>query len=264
MMEIFSIEQVVAANPKLKKSVVLEPLHTYRHQSRNDSGQVFWTATRHHNELGEREPSVMTISIVDLEGKISDPEADVLTVRTLCTNFDLPTQFNFGDVRGDFDAASHVAKTIVAIRRPTQSLDPPMGQGQLWRLISILSLNYLSLREEGKTALQEILRLHNLTGSAASENQIGSIVQMKSSPHFALVQSAYGLVPARGTLIEMEIDEQQFTGGSAYLFTAVLDRFMAGYCSINSFSQLTASAKTSQRREEIAKWPPRAGSQALL
>ena len=77
----------------------------------------------------------------------------------------------------------------------------------------MLSLNYLSLNEEGRSALQEILRLHNLMGSAASENQIGAVLRMNSSPHFAMVESAFGLVPARGTLVEMELDEQQFAGG---------------------------------------------------
>ena len=85
---------------------------------------------------------------------------------------------------------------------------------------------------------------------------------MKSTPHFAMVESDFGLVPARGTLVEMELDEQQFAGGGAHLFSAILHRFLAGYCSMNSFSQLIA--RTNLRKEEIAKWPPRAGNQALL
>jgi type VI secretion system protein ImpG len=263
VMEIFSIEEVAAANPKLRQSVLLEPMHAYRHQTRTQNDLAFWTAKRHLNELGEREPSVMTISVVDLTGQVTDPEADVLTVRTLCTNFDLPTRFNFGGPTGDFEAVGcAAAKTVTALKRPTPSIDAPAGIGQTWRLISLLSLNYLSLNEEGRPAMQEILRLHNLTGSTASENQIGAILRMKSSPHFAMVESAFGLVPARGTLVEIELDEQQFAGGGAHLFTAVLDRFLAGYCSMNSFSQLVA--RTSLRKEEIAQWPPRAGSQALL
>jgi len=263
MMEIFTIEEVIAANPKLRQSVTLEPLHAYRYQTRAQNELMFWTATRHRNELGERESSTMTISVVDLKGHMADPEADVLTVRTLCTNFDLPSRFTFGAAAGDFEAVGHAAaKTVTALRRPTASVDAPTGEGQLWRLISLLSLNYLSLNEEGRGALQEILRLHNLTDAASSENQVGSIVAMKSSPHFALVESPFGLVPARGTLVEIDFDEQQFAGGGVYLFAAVLDRFLAGYASMNSFAQLVARSR--QRKEAIAEWPPRAGTQALL
>jgi type VI secretion system protein ImpG len=263
VMEIFSIEEVIATNPRLRQSIPLEPMHAYRHQTRNREGLAFWVATRHLNELGEREPSTMTISVVDLTGNFTEPEADVLLVRTLCTNFDLPSRFQFGSEAGDFEAVGYsAAKTVTALQRPTASINPPGGQGHLWRLISLLSLNYLSLNEEGRTAMQEILRLHNMTDSTASENQVGSILQMKSSPNFALVDSAYGLIPARGTQVEMEFDEQQFAGSGLYLFAALLDRFLAGYAAMNSFSQLTA--RSTLRKEALGKWPPRAGTQALL
>ena len=263
VMEIFSIEEVIATNPRLRQSVVLEPMHAYRSQTRDREGIAFWAANRHVNEFGEREPSTMTISVVDLTGNFTEPEADVLMVRTLCSNFDLPTRFHFASETGDFDAVGYAAaKTVTALRRPTASINPPAGQGMLWRLISLLSLNYLSLNEGGRTAMQEILRLHNLNDSAASDNQVESILKMKSSPGFSLVNSAYGLIPARGTQVEMEFDEQQFAGSGLYLFAAVLDRFLAGYASMNSFSQLTA--RSTLRKEAIGKWPPRAGTQALL
>ncbi len=263
VMEIFSIEEVVATNPRLRQSVVLEPIHAYRHQTRDREDLAFWVATRHLNEFGEREPSTMTISVVDLTGSFKDPEADVLMVKTLCSNFDLPSRLQFGSEAGDFEAPGFAAvKTVTALRRPTASVNPPGGQGYFWRLISLLSLNYLSLNEEGRSAMQEILRLHNMTDSTASENQVGSILRMDSSPKFALVDSAYGLIPARGTQVEMEFDEQQFAGSGLYLFSAVLDRFLASYASMNSFSQLTA--RSSLRKEVLGKWPPRAGTQALL
>ena len=263
MMEIFSIDEVIAANPKLRQAVTLEPVNAHRHQTREQKDLAFWTASRHESQLGEREPSTLTISIVDLNGQLKSPDADVLTVRCTCTNFDLPSRFTFGSTEGDLEAIGHAsAKTVIGLRRPTPSCDPPQGKGQVWRLISLLSLNYLSLTEEGRSAMQEILRLHNFTDSSYLENHIGSILDMRSSPHFALVQSEYGLVPARGTRVEMELDEQQFAGGGVYLFAAVLDRFLAGYASMNSFSQLTV--RTNLRKETLRTWPPRAGTKVLL
>ena len=159
MMEVFSIDEVSAGNPKRRQSVVLEPVNAHRHQTREQKELAFWSATRQVNQIGEREPSVLAISIVDLNGQIKDPEADVLTVRCTCTNFDLPSGFGFGSTEGDMVAVGYAAaKTIVMLRKSTPSCDPPQGRGQVWRLISLLSLNYLSLTEEGKSALQEILR----------------------------------------------------------------------------------------------------------
>jgi type VI secretion system protein ImpG len=260
VIEIYSVDEVLATNPKMRETTTLEPIFSFRHQTRDSKETTFWSANR---KLGERLPSTMYISVVDLNGQLKDPDADVLTVRCTCSNFDLPSRLTFGSPDGDFDtAAASGTKLITALRRPTKSFDPPSGTGLLWRLISQLSLNYLSISEEGRGALQEILRLHNFTDSNYLENQIGAITKLQAQPHFAMVASDYGLSPARGTAVDIELDEQQFTGASAYLFGAVLDRFLAGYASMNSFAQLTA--RTNLRKEPMYVWPPRAGTQVLL
>jgi type VI secretion system protein ImpG len=262
-MEIYSIDDVVCSNPLMRETTRLEPIHSYRHQTRTESNIAYWSATRKMNELGERQPSAMHISVVDVNGRITNPQADVLTVKCTCTNFDLPSRVTFGAPGGDFEVPGFAAaKQITSLRRPTRSYDAPDGQGQLWRLVSHLSLNYLSLSEDGRGALQEILRLHNFTDFNYLENQIGALTRMAVSPHFAMVVSDYGLSPARGMAVEMELDEQQFTGASAYLFASVVDRFLAGYASINSFTQLTA--RTNLRKEPMNTWPPRSGNQVLL
>ena len=215
VMEIYSVDEVVATNPKMRETTVLEPIHTYRYQTREEKGKSFWSATRKVNELGERRPATVNVSVVDLDGKLKDPEADVLTVRCTCTNFDLPSKLTPGTPSGEFEAVGFAAaKQVKVLRPPTKSVDPPDGVGQLWRLISQLSLNYLSLGEEGRGALQEILRLHNFTDESAWENQIRAIMALECRPHFAMVLSEYGLTPARGTLVRVELDEQQFTGGA--------------------------------------------------
>ncbi len=263
VMEIYAIDEVIATNPQMRESVSLEPLLSFRHQSRAESAGVFWSATRKANEFGERRPSTVEVSVVDVNGHFQHPAADVLNVRCTCTNFDLPSRLTFGAAEGDFEAVgAGAAKIVTALRRPTPSYDPPKAKGQLWRLVSQLSLNYLSLSEEGRGALQEILRLHNFTESDFLEHQIGAISRVRTEPHFAMVASDYGLAPARGTAVEIELDEQQFTGGSAFLFSAVLDRFLAGYASMNSFAQLTA--RSNLRKEPMHTWPARAGSQVLL
>ena len=155
------------------------------------------------------------------------------------------------------------SKRIVALIKPTDTLRPPVGEDSLWRLVSQLSLNYLSLVEGGREALQEILRLYNFTGSTYSERQIEGLVGLSSKRHFARVVSEGGVVMfARGTQVDMEFDEEQFVGGGVYLFAAVLERFLGLYVSMNSFSQLRA--RTRQRKEVLRQWQPRAGQMTLI
>jgi type VI secretion system protein ImpG len=261
--EVFSIDEVMASNTTRRESIQLEPLYSYRFQARKESARAYWHAVRRMNVLGEREPSTLHLSLVDVDGILTEPDVEVLTVRCSCSNFDLPSRLPFGLEEGDFTAEEFpVIKQITALRRPSPTYDPPTAKGQLWRLVSQLSLNYLSLAEEGLSSLQEILRLHNFTDSSYLENQIGGLTGLASRPHFAIMQSIYGNVPARGTRVELEFDERQFVGGGVYLFANVLDRFLGSYTSINSFCQL--AARTNQRKELLGEWPPKAGNKPLI
>ncbi|MBW2592389.1 MAG: type VI secretion system baseplate subunit TssF, partial [Deltaproteobacteria bacterium] len=66
----------------------------------------------------------------------------------------------------------------------------------------------------------------------------------------------------RGVRVIIEFDENKFVGTGLYLFACVLERFLAQYVSVNSFSQLTA--KTMQQKEAIKQWAPRNGNRVLL
>ena len=91
-------------------------------------------------------------------------------------------------------------KRIVALIKPTDALRPPVGKDSMWRLISQLSLNYLSLVENGREALQEILRLYNFTGSTYSEKQIDGLTAAATAAGISRACiSEDGVVFARGT-----------------------------------------------------------------
>jgi type VI secretion system protein ImpG len=205
----------------------------------------------------------MSISLVDLEQRPIAPDVDSLTIRLTCTNRDIPARLPFGMETGDFEmeGASPV-QSIVALRKPTPAFRPPTGRSSLWRLISHLSLNYLSLVSEGKEALQEILKLYNFSDSSYSMKQIEGILELKSRPSFARLLSENGITFARGTRVDMLLDEDNFVGGGVYLFASVLENFLGQYVTLNSFSQL--SATTRQRKEVLRQWPPRAGTKILL
>jgi type VI secretion system protein ImpG len=184
-------------------------------------------------------------------------------VRTTCTNRDLPSRLPFGNDGGDFELEGGAAiKKIIALKKPTSTVRPPIGKSSLWRLISHLSLNYLSLVDEGKESLQEILKLYSFTGSSFSEKHIEGILSVQSRRHFARVFSENGIAFVRGTQVEMNFDEEQFVGSGVFLFASVLEAFLGLYVSLNSFSQLIV--RTRQRKEILKQWPPKAGQRILL
>ncbi len=261
--EIFSIDEVTAINSASQKITTYEPFYSLRHSARKDDRSCFWLARRRPSNRPNDDGTDVSLSLLDLSLATVDPDATVLSVRTTCTNRDLPSRLPFGNQDSDFEMEGAVAmKRIVALRKPTAPVRPALGKSVLWRLVSHLSLNYLSLVDEGKDALQEILRLYDVGRTAYSQNVIQSILQIRSKRHFARLVSEQGVSFARGLRIEMEIDEDQFTGGGAFLFSAVLERYFGLAASLNSFTQL--SVTTPQRKEGLHEWEPRSGRRMLI
>jgi type VI secretion system protein ImpG len=259
--EVFSIDNVRASSPDRREVTQYEPFYSYHH-GRAGKTQMFWHATRRPSVSADDRGTEMYISLVDSSGQSAKSSGETLTINCTCTNRDLPSRLPFGNEAGDFDLeGGSPVKRIVSLRKPTDTLRPPLRKGLHWRLISHLSLNYLSLVEEGRGALQEILRLYNFTESRALEQQISGITNLSSRRHFARVVSEHGISFARGVLVDMEFDEEMYSG-SVFLFACVLEYFLGLYSSLNSFSQLLA--RTKQRKEVLRQWRPRAGQKILL
>lgn len=259
--EIFSVDEVVSLTGS--EVVRFEPFYSFHHATRQSKHEALWIANRRaSNRIGDNGTEI-DLSLVDLKLRPVRPDTDTITVRTTCTNRDLPSRLPFGSDLGDFELESGApVKSIITLTKPTVPIRPPIGKSIQWRLISHLSLNYLSLVDTGKEALQEIVKLYNFSDTAFADKVIAGIMSVDSAPHFARVVSENGIAFVRGTRVDIELDEEQFVGGGVYLFAAVLEYFLGLYTSLNSFSQLTARAR--QRKEIIRQWPPRAGRKILL
>jgi len=261
--EVFSIEDVVSSDPATHELTHYDPFYSYRHRTLMEKNQTFWYSTRRPSSRKGDEGSEVSLSLVDLSMHTRLPDAQTITAHCTCTNRDIVSRLPFGNESGDFEVEGIGSiKGAVALHKPTPTLRPPMGRNALWRLISHLALNYLSIVEEGKEALQEVFRLYNFSDSADLDKQISGITAVSSQRHFARINSESGIAFARGTRVQLEFDEEEYAGGGVYLFAAVIDQFLGLYASLNSFSQLVV--KTRQRRGVLKEWPPRAGQAILM
>jgi type VI secretion system protein ImpG len=260
---VFSVDDVVAARPGAPEVLRFEPLYSFRHGTDGGKPEVFWYARPRLSGWGQENETDIYLSFVDLSGRPARPAFEAVTARVTCFNGDLPSRLPFGDEDGDFtlEGGGPIAK-IVALVKPTAVIQPPLGRPQLWRLISQLSLNYLSLVEGGPEALQELLRLHNFGDSLAGAKQIEGLLEVRSEPCFSRIAGEHGLSFARGHRVEMTFDEEQFAGGGVYLFASVLEHFLGLYTALNSFCIL--AARTRQRKEVLREWLPRAGWKSLV
>lgn len=260
---VFSVDEVLASSPGAAETLRFESFYSHRHAGNGKDGGMFWYARRKPTPWDEENSTDVHISFVDLSARQIFPDLDAVTTRVTCFNGDLPSRLPFGNENGDFvlPGGGPIQK-IVALVKPTRVVQPPLGKAQLWRLISQLSLNYMSLVEGGADGLRELLRLHNFADSASVDKQIQGIVRVGNQPCYSRIEGEHGVSFARGHQVEIEFDEDQFAGEGVYLFASVIERFLGLYASLNSFCVLRAS--TQQRKEILREWPPRAGWKTLL
>lgn len=264
--EVYSIDSVVTADPRTNTTREFSPFYSLRHAYGEEQEKSFWYATRRASQREDDEGTEMFISLVDSEFNPRVPTTEVLTIKTQCTNRDLPARLPFGGKEGDFDVeGTALLSKVHCLTKPTETIRPPQRRSAQWRLISHLNLNYLSIinSETGSPeGLQEILHLYNFKDSSATRNQILGIKSVESKTVVRRIGQRVGAGFVRGLETTITFDEEQFVGSGLYLFASVLERFLGVYASLNSFNQLVI--KTEQREGEIKRWRPRTGEQVLL
>jgi type VI secretion system protein ImpG len=284
-LETYSIDAVSSANQETGETFY-QPFYSFRHGGGAEARRTFWYATRRPSMAKQRDTerdgdrsidrgSDVYVHLVDLD---FDPRRDLadsnLMVRTTCTNRDLPIQLQQAgnDLAFELETAAPLAG-IRCPRVPSPPLRPPSGRLSYWRLVSHLCLNHLSIAdgEEGREALQEILRLYDFADpvvghhtSAVTRQLIDGIVSVSSRRTVARVGGPVAGGFAKGVEVGIEFDEEKYvgTGVGVYLFACMLERFLGLYASVNSFSQLVG--KTKQREGYFKKWPPRAAQLPIL
>ncbi|AKJ28556.1 type VI secretion system baseplate subunit TssF [Caldimonas brevitalea] len=269
--EVSAVKKVfrVQQTPQGETVEEFRPFYSLRHDelARDDGngsiGGRYWY-THRDAVVAEHSPGYeLELSIVDVDFDPASPQTDTLSIEVMATNRDLPTLLSVGNPGGDlFLEGGSVAREIRLLRKPTAPHRFERGRGALWRLISHLSLNHLSLSAGGVDALKEMLRLYDLPRSAVNQRQIDGVVAVDYRSATAWLQGNPFATFVRGTEVRLTVDEDSFVGTGLRLFATVLDHFFGLYVHANSFTQLTLVSVRTQ--EEIFKCPPRNGDLLLV
>src|SRR5690606_3917871 len=166
------------------------------------------------------------VSLVDASSAPYKASLRQLGVQALCTNRDLPLRMPVG--RGMTDFSMEEGGPVDAVRclaGPTRPL-ASFAQGELaWRVISHLTLNYLSLVDgggKGVAALRDLLRLYSDQSEAHIRKQIEGLRSVSSRPITRRVETPGPVAFARGLEITVTMEESAFEGVGVFVLGAVL------------------------------------------
>jgi type VI secretion system protein ImpG len=265
--EIYAIEQVGACGPD-GEEVEYHPFFGLEHAGGEETGPVYWHASRRPAEDGVTAldgGTEMYLSLVDLRNSPAATAGWTVDVETTCLSRDLPQRLPYGgdQPRLRLTAGGGPVSRIACLTPPTRTLRPYLRQGALWKLISHLSLGHQSLvdHDDKGLALREILKLYDYVDSPEVRKMIDGIERVSSRHVVSRVRGRQGGF-CRGVEISVAFDEAKFAGSGVFLFASVLERFLALYCSVNSFTKLIATVKA--REGELRRWSPRAGVKPLI
>ncbi|MCL6284976.1 type VI secretion system baseplate subunit TssF [Ruegeria sp. 2012CJ41-6] len=269
--EIFSIEKVRGIRSDEEGDIEFRPFYSDTDlTSAGDHHQAYYTIGRRMRQRNEKERlrgvrtsylgSELFLTLVDRAQAPYPSSLNQLAVEALCSNRDLPMLLSTGGDNVFFLAESGPVKSIRTPVTPTRP-HSKLAQGDAaWKLISHLSLNYLSIDGDGhnggSAALRELLGIYAPLGDRVTEKQLEGITAVSSRPIVRRMSDEVLSTAVRGLEITIAFDESFFEGTSVYVLGAVLERFFRKYTNINSF---TETVLTTDRRGEIARWRPATG-----
>lgn len=265
--EVYSVDSVVATSPD-ERDLEIQPFYSVKHTQDLSRPEAFWHTTRRPAGYAGGQVDNGTevyLSVVDLEFTPTSSAKWTLDVEATCINRDLPRRLPFGGGQPHMQLSIGAPlERIECLTAPTSTLRPTLRRGAIWRLVSQLSLNHLSLVSSGQGAegLREILKLYDYDDSRETHAMIEGLLDVSSRRTVGRVGGSISAGFCRGVEVSLHLDEDRFSGSSVYLFAAVLERFLALYSSVNSFTKTIAT--TNKREEPLCRWPPRAGEKVLL
>jgi type VI secretion system protein ImpG len=270
--EVYGIEKVTGIARESGGNFPISPFYSAAHRSAANEDRAYYTVQRRPRlasvrqaRTGERTTYLGTesfISVADSAQRFERGEVPQADVEALCTNRDLPIHATFGKGRTDFllDTGAPVS-SVRCITGPTLPRSAPSWGESSWRLISHLSLNYLSIQAQGVELLRDFLALYANQNDSVAARQIEGLKGVSVTPVVRRMPVPGPISHGRGLMITLTLDDAAFEGTGLLPLSAALERFFGRYVSLNSFTQLRLQSTT---RGEIKQWPVRIGSRHIL
>lgn len=274
--EVFSIEKLTGVGVGGENQVEIAPFYAVSHRTATSADRAYYTVQRRQRlysnrqvQDGARASYIGTecfVSVVDSQNRQWTGDFRQLDIQTLCTNRDLPIQISMGKGRTDFVLVGDAPlEAIRCISGPTYPKTSPAFGDTAWRLISHLTLNYLSLADtnpqSGAELLREMLSLYSDVNDAPMNRQIDGVRNIAHRPVVRRIPIKGPISYGRGLQIDITMDDNAFEGTGILVLASVLERFFPRYVSMNSFTQLRL---LSQKRGEVKQWPVRLGNRQIL
>lgn len=234
--EIVQIKQMFSIN-KNGENTVLAPYFSL--SSGDESLSSYrWMVQQENSHRKELSGTETWLSVFNSDYQKESPLGDTLYAsayvcnRSACELFPRSQLFSI--------VGSSPVKQVTLLTCPTRHRGSQLDQEHLWKMLSHLSIYYVSLSDPtlAKETLKRFLGLYANKNNSASQRQIDSICSLEVEDDVQPDLSAAWRGYYQGKKFTLTLNERKFDGGSAILFAGVLRQFLALFCHINSFVRM--------------------------
>lgn len=259
--EVFSVDRVQGWMRGTSEAREYPAFYSFRHGRATGGGRgsIYFQTRVREAVVGSGVDTTVSFVTAGEEGAV--PPTETVVADLTCANRGLPARLRVGDVQRPTASSPEFARfrNITPVR---PAIPPPLGGELHWRLISGLSLNYLSLAST--EALRAVLAVYDFgalkdkTAALEAEHRLEGIVAVRSTPEERLLRGA----PVRGLGVKVVLRPDRFGGeGHMLVFAGVLREFLAHSCSLNSFVRLEAQAAD---QKVVYGWDSKSGRLSLV
>lgn len=270
--EVFAIRKLCGQKIASPAELEFRPLFQTLNSDGGNDGRYFSSrrerrlASDNSRRYGTRTPytgTEMFVSLVDQTEAPYGGDIRYLSADAWVTNRDLPLLVPRNGV-DDLDGNDEDPVQSIGLIRPPSAPRPPYAERELaWRLIRQLNFNYLPLGEldyrEGGQGLRDLLRFFLPGDDTERLRQAEALIGVKTESVSSMLPGNGPLVFGRGIACVLTVDESGFSGVSPYLLGLILEHYIAGHASINSY---TCTELHSMQRGRVARWPVRTAGRA--
>lgn len=256
--EVFSIRKVEGWAKEQNLYQEFLPFGSFEHGKKN---QEYYYIKVKLSDDNKRIRTFIRFAPNTIEHKDFLNEKMTISIDIFATNKDIPSTLPLGAV-DTLDASATVSGvTFKNITIPSKSSLPPLQGDFLWRIISNMSLNYLSLGSV--QTFRTLIESYDFPGfnDVLHRRKTQTLLMGLEKISYKTSEMIYEGLPIRGIETTLEMDPDKYTSlGEAYIFANVLNEFLTLYCNVNTFHRFEVKVD----RNEIFTWKPRLGRQTLI
>ncbi|MDR0807082.1 MAG: type VI secretion system baseplate subunit TssF [Enterobacteriaceae bacterium] len=266
--DIFSIEHVESGNrrsaaPDNQHKYTYVPFNSFKHQIQREKGyQRLYYQSKQTQDI-ENKNITHWLSFVRSDEERWQHKDEIISLRLMCTNNDMPAQLHIGEISHITDKTLAEVVRVKNITRPTLQLSPILDNTLYWKAISNLAQNYMSLLDVDM--LKQTLigynfpAQHNRQSEKNAIKQLSGIHKMETKPSERKLPD--GLI-VRGSETSIYMKQSMFNSeGEMVLFGTVLSQFFSQVAALNSYHLLTMINMDNQERYT---WPVKIGQHSLI